>query len=78
MEIGSRNQIQNKGFHNKVFNEYEELQDLIRKEAGINCSIKVKPNCVSIRTKDYPDFVIAKSIIKGRVSKEVVRDCEPL
>lgn len=55
--------------------EYEELQDVIRRETGIkDFSVLVRPEHVSIRTSSYVDFVLAMSAIKGRVSKPIIRD----
>lgn len=67
--------IQNQGpTSNKVFNAYEELQDLIRRETGVVCSVLVTPKVVSIRTKNYSDFILARKVIRGRVSVEIIWD----
>jgi hypothetical protein len=58
---------------NKVFNEYERLQDKIRLETGVDCSILVKPHCVSIMAASYPDYVLARKCIKGSISKPIER-----
>ncbi len=58
---------------------YHELENLIFDHAGVQCTVFVRtPGHISIRTKDYADFLIAKSVIKGRVSKEILRDFQTL
>jgi len=54
--------------------QFKQLQDLIWDKAGVECSIVVKPSVVSIRTKTYVDFVMAKAAIKGRVSQPIIHD----
>lgn len=57
--------------------EYLRLQNLVEDECGVRCTIVVRPHCVSVRTVDYTDFVLARSIlIKRGTSKPVVRDLE--
>lgn len=55
-----------------VHNAYEVLQDYIFNQTGVHCSVLVKPECVSIRTKLYSDYIQAKKAIKGRTSVDIV------
>jgi hypothetical protein len=71
-------QIQHGRVHNKQFNLYEQLQDEVSKQSGVSCSIRVNCDYVSIRTKDWADYYIARSIIRGRVVQEIRRDKEVL
>lgn len=57
-------------------NEYQRLEELVNREAGIRCTIKVLPDCVSVRTADYADFVLAKSVLSRQVEKPIVRGGE--
>lgn len=54
--------------------QYMALQDIIFDEAGVSCSVFVKPGIVSIRTKDYADYVLARAALKGRTSSQIIRD----
>lgn len=54
------------------FNRYEVLQDMIARETKVICTVRVQPECVSIRCATYADFVMAKAVIRGRVSVPVV------
>jgi hypothetical protein len=54
--------------------DFQVLEDLIRDTCGVACTIRVKPNEISIRTKDYTDFVLARAAIKGRTSKAIRQD----
>lgn len=58
----------------QAFSQWQEYEDLIQQETGVVCTIKVRPNSIGIRTRDLADFYLAKSVIKGRTSKEIVRD----
>ncbi len=58
--------------------EYEILQELIFDKSGVVCTAMIKDRIISLRTKDYADFLIARSVIKGRTSKEILRDFETL
>lgn len=53
---------------------YQQLQQIILDETGVSCTVLVTPHYVSIRAKDYPDYVLARKAIKGRVSVPIVRD----
>ncbi len=79
MNIGNRNQIQGNVNNSNGQRLYMELENLIFDHAGVQCTVYVRtPGHISIRTKDYADFLIAKSVIKGRTSKEILRDFETL
>lgn len=57
---------------------YQSLQDQIREQTGVECTIVVTPNQISIRAS-YPDFIIAKNAIKERAKGiPIVRDFLPL
>jgi hypothetical protein len=58
--------------------DFQILEDLIRDEKGVNCTIRIKPNEISIRTTSVADFYLAKSAIKGRTSKTITMDLFPL
>ncbi len=58
--------------------EYLHLQNLIFDKTRVVCHVKVHKDLVNIRTKDYADFLIARSVIKDRVSKEIYRDFQAL
>jgi len=57
---------------------YESLQEAVLEQAGVNCRIVVNGDSISIRTKDYTDYCLAKTIVKQRTGKEVKRDQETL
>ncbi len=78
MNIGNRNQIQGNVNNSTGQRLYHELENRIFDEAGVQSTVVVKNGHISIRTKDYADFLIARSVIKGRTSKEIWRDFETL
>ncbi len=79
MNIGNRNQIQGNVNNSTGQRLYMELENLIFDHAGVQCTVFVRtPGHISIRTKDYADFLIARSVIKDRVSKEIYRDFQTL
>jgi hypothetical protein len=61
------------GFNLHGADMYKQFQDLIFADSGVECSVVVGSHCISIRTKDYADYVIAKSVIKGRTGLDIVR-----
>jgi hypothetical protein len=58
--------------------EYMHWQNLIEDKAGVKCTVVVKGGCISIRTKDYADYVMARAVIRQGTSKEISRDIEVL
>ncbi len=79
MNIGHRNQIQVNVNNSTGQRLYMELENLIFDHAGVSCTVFVRtPGHISIRTRDYRDFVVARSVIKDRVSKEIYRDFQTL
>jgi hypothetical protein len=54
--------------------EYMKWQNIIFDTTGVSCTILVKPECISIRTRDYTDFILARSAIKGRTKLPIIRD----
>ena len=54
--------------------EYEEYQDLVRDKAGVTVAIKVFHDRISIRAKDYTEYVLARSVLRQRCSKPIVMD----
>ena len=50
------------------------LENIIFDTHRIDVSLKVFPDRISIRSKDYGEYCLAKSAIRGMVSKPVVRD----
>lgn len=57
-------------------NESQALEDAVMTAFGVQCFVRIKKDEVSVRTQDYPDFVMARSIIRQRTGLEVVRDLE--
>lgn len=59
--------------HNSYHAGNNELEDVIAREKGVTCSVKVGPDQVRIRATTFSDYILAKSAIRGRVSAEIVR-----
>jgi len=51
--------------------ESNELEDVIWREKRVRCSVRVTPELVKIRAQSYPDYLLAKSAIAGRVSQPI-------
>lgn len=45
--------------------EYQPLEQIILESAGVDCTVKVTGGQISIRTKSYPDFILARNSIKS-------------
>lgn len=54
--------------------EYMKWQNLIFDETGVNCTCLVKDGIISIRTRDYPDFILAKAALKNKTKLLIIRD----
>jgi hypothetical protein len=54
--------------------QYMALQDIIFDETGVSCTVVLKGGIVSIRTKDYADYILARAALKGRTSSRIIRD----
>jgi hypothetical protein len=52
--------------------EHERLQDAVRLASGVVVTIVCKSNEISVRAKDYTDFIMAKSVIKQRSGLPIV------
>lgn len=78
MQYGSKNQIKEKSAKYYGDEEYMKWQELVREHAGVNVTIKCSPSRISVRSESYADYVLARSVLAGRTSKEVYRDIEPL
>ena len=62
------------GVHdNKTHTPAQELEDLILRKANVHCTATIDDNNITLRTESYIDFVLAKSVIRGANSLEVVR-----
>lgn len=60
--------------HSEGERAYERLQSEIQRKEGVECSVVVFPDRVSIRTATYADFLLAKRAIKGSVNLPICRD----
>ncbi len=79
MNIGNRNQIQGNVNNSTGQRLYHELENWIFDTTRVSCTVFVRtPGHISIRTKDYVDFLLARDAIKGRTSKEIYRDFQTL
>jgi hypothetical protein len=76
MNIGQHNQIQGPVNHGMGERKYQQLESLIFDKTGVICTILVKPGTVSIRARDYADYLLAKAAIKGQVSVSITRDLQ--
>lgn len=56
--------------------DYMIYQNIIFDETGISCTVVLKGGQISLRTKDYTDFILARSALKGRTKHPIVRDLE--
>lgn len=54
--------------------EYMKWENLIFDEKQVVCTVVMKSGTISLRTKDYIDFVLAKSVLKRRTKHPIVRD----
>lgn len=45
---------------------------------GVRCSIYVRPHVIKIRAKSVAEYYLARSVIKGRVTQEIVMDLKDL
>lgn len=55
----------------RLHNEAETLEDIIMTEKGVQATVKVTDERVTIRTTDYRDYVMAAAAIRGRVSQPI-------
>lgn len=53
---------------------YMMFQDIIFDETGVTCTVILKGGQISLRTKDYADYILAKKALKGRTSHPIMRD----
>jgi hypothetical protein len=60
------------GNHDRSTRARDVLQDAIFANSGVHCDVKVEPDRVTIRTKEYADFLLAKKAIKDRTTVEIV------
>lgn len=67
-----RQNFQGPGAGNKIFNEYERLQEKIEALAGVKCTVMICEENVSIRCSEYVDFLLAKKAISRSVSLPIV------
>lgn len=74
MNFGSRNQIQGDRYHFQGVGEHQQLENLIEDKAGVRCFVEVQGGSLKIRTKSYTDYVLARSVIKGRTSLVILWD----
>lgn len=54
-----------------TLNLYEKLEDAIMTECGVQATVKITDELVTIRTTNYRDFVLAMKAIRGRVSQPI-------
>jgi hypothetical protein len=73
MNIGEKNPIQGFSARDQGHLPYMQWQNLIEEMCGVQCTVKVELKQISIRTADYADFVLAKSVVSKRTGLEVVR-----
>jgi len=73
MTIVERNKIQGPSLRDQGVREYQRLENAIEDETGVKCSVLVKPDCISIKTLDWTDYYLAKSVISKRSVLPVVR-----
>lgn len=74
MEIGSKNTIQGPSTRAQGCREYMRLQNAVEDECGVQCTILVKPGeCISVKTQDWADFYLARSVINPRTILPIVR-----
>lgn len=73
--MSTRNRYrQIQGSSHSTFTAYEIFQDEITaKQPGLKCTVVVTPQHISIRTENYPDFLLARSAIKGMTSLDIIR-----
>lgn len=53
--------------------EYQRLQQTILYKTGVTCTVMVRAGIVSIRTESLADFYLAKSVIRGSTSGQIIR-----
>lgn len=50
-----------------------ELENAVLREKGVICSIKIVDETAKITAHDYPDYVMARSVVSKRTGLEVIR-----
>lgn len=55
-------------------NAYEFFHDMIEQKAKVECTVFVSADTISLRTKSYADYVMAKSAIQGSTGLKIVHD----
>lgn len=74
MNIGERNQYQGPSTKYQGVQEHQQLENLIEDKAGVRCFVEVQGGSLKIRVKSYTDYVLARSVIKGRTSLRILWD----
>ena len=57
-----------------TFNDYQGMEDVVKELTGVSVTIKCFPSRISIRANSYADYLMARSVLKGRTSKEIHYD----
>lgn len=57
----------------KIHNESQSFEDAVMRQYGVQCSVTIKEKEIRVKTRDYTDYIFAKSVIKQRTGLEVVR-----
>lgn len=76
---GRRNSFkQIQGPQNRTHGPMESMkwEDIIFDEKQVVCTVVMRGGMISIRAKDYTDFILAKSVLKGRTKHPIVRDLD--
>lgn len=54
--------------------EYMKWENIIFDETGVTATVILKGGQISLRTKNYADYILAKNALKDKTSHPIMRD----